>query len=651
MKLLIVTREEKADKRYGLGKSITPLVELFRQRGHDVEYLSTETLGPRSLIWRDRISRLLIRAFKPWCRYTDIHALVPGIIERITMGRFAAGLAKKGGFTHVHCHDPFIATGFRWSSFFMRHRSRWGVSEHGFGCYVQAFIDEGIPVGKHVNAFLHKRERNVLKRAHWVVAPTRASLLQLQRDLGVYPAPSHWHAIAHPPTTLSHYDRDNARRQLGIGEELLIIGVGRLIPLKRFDLLIRVFARLKDSQPAMQLRILGEGDTAPLLELARELEIEERVTLTATDDIGLYYSAADIYVSCSQTESFGMANLEALCFGVASVCTAVGGVPEVVGSGATLVAVDDEGSLLNRLSGLVHPRRRSEAAGQALARSLAWPSPESLTTAWLEVYQGVPNSIMIIPEQRPRSTVYAEEPLSLLPLPTALSLENVGRVLVIAPHPDDEILSCGGTVALLRRNGSHVKVVVVTDGGAGDPDGTADGDIVETRRAECQRALAVLGVEDIVFLQEKDTGVENSPEIREQLRGLVSDFGPDWIFSPAPLDLHRDHVNVSLATIHAWQSLGFPARLFAYETWCALPVNRLVDITSVRELREASARCYETPLKYCDYVEAFNGLARYRSLYIEKSHGQDAETFLEILPLQSVEVTDNLLSLRKYQEL
>ena len=90
--------------------------------------------------------------------------------------------------------------------------------------------------------------------------------------------------------------------------------------------------------------------------------------------------------------------------------------------------------------------------------------------------------------------------LDACPLPQALDLTQARKVLVFAPHPDDETLGCGGTLARLALH-CPVKVVLVTDGsGAGGLPPGAD----TIRQAEFVRALAVLGVTDSAQLNQPD---------------------------------------------------------------------------------------------------------------------------------------------------
>jgi glycosyltransferase involved in cell wall biosynthesis len=99
------------------------------------------------------------------------------------------------------------------------------------------------------------------------------------------------------------------------------------------------------------------------------------------------YHAADIYISASSTESFGMANLEALCAGLPSICSAVGGVPEVVGDGAWLVANDIE-PLAGALAALKDDAAlRDSWSRLASDRAASWPTPEQVAQRYVAIYQ------------------------------------------------------------------------------------------------------------------------------------------------------------------------------------------------------------------------------------------------------------------------
>ncbi len=217
--------------------------------------------------------------------------------------------------------------------------------------------------------------------------------------------------------------------------------------------------------------------------------------------------------------------------------------------------------------------------------------------------------------------------LNQCPLPKTLLLIENGRVLVFAPHQDDETIGCGGTLALLQKQGCKIKVVFVTDGsGAGSlPEGT-----VAIRRKEAIAALAVIGVDDLVFLDEPDGNFRSTIEFEQKTIKILNQFSPNWIFMPSVLDYHRDHVAIGQSVLCCWRRWKGNARAFFYEIWSPFPATFVVDITSVAMLKQEALSQYALPLAHCNYLTASLGLGAYRALYLPKNDQISyAEAFVE----------------------
>jgi glycosyltransferase involved in cell wall biosynthesis/LmbE family N-acetylglucosaminyl deacetylase len=650
---LMVTREGPGDRRYGLGKSLAPLVRAFEEQGMVVGYISQADLGERARMFQRRFHRLLLRLLRLRIISEESHSLAYGIMERISMGRLAAKLAARHTYRFVHCHDPVIAWGFSVFATLRRVTGvRWGVTEHGFGSYMQAFHEDGALIGTRRMRFLRRWEARILHQADWVLLPTQGCRAQLARDLSVYPIPSHWQVIPHPLPVLTSYTRQEARTRLSWETEAFyIIAVGRLAPLKNFHALVKACAALDD--PSVRLVIIGDGDRTSLLTLADELGFRSCLSFAVSDDMGTYYSAADLYVSTSKTESFGLANLEALTSGLPCLCTAVGGVPDVLGNGAYLIPAEDPASLLVALRELIaDPGMRARLCRRGLERAARWPKIGSIAQLYLAAYQGMDLVIGNTPKASPPRPETFWPALAAgfdhCPLPSQLHLPRNAVILVVAPHPDDEVLACGGTIALLRKNNCHVTVAIVTDGAKGDPLGYFEGNISQLRAAESKSALSLLGVEDIRFLAYPDGAFFATNQAIIRFMALVEELQPSWIFLPSPLDFHRDHVNVALAVLDAWLQLEGKNRLFFWELWQPLPATTVVNIDEVFHIKRQAANCYHLPHRYCDYLGISSQLTGYRSLYIENA--RQAEAFMEIQSKQAGVVIDHLLSLRAYQE-
>lgn len=391
MRILHVTREHLADRRYGLGRSLMPVVEAFRDRGIESRYLCQHDLPVRWLSWRtlwlDRLATL-----PGVCHHLGRRLMLGAWMERLQMGWLAAQLARQEGYSHVHLHDPWLATGFRAGLRYFRPQGvRWGVTEHGFGSYSRATHDDGLYQGARAQHLFRRIESATLAAADWVVAPTRLALDALVRDLCLPTTPEHWKVIPHARPTIARMSRDEARLQLGWPADCqMVLGVGRLVPLKRFDLLLDACISLARTFPNLHLQLLGDGDHARLRQRALAAGFGERLHIDSTESIAPYLRAADIYVSTSSTESFGLANLEALAAGLPAICTAVGGVPEVVGDGGCLIPVEYEPlcSTLRRL--LDSPDLRKSLSERGLMRANRWLDLSGVVDAYLAVYQSQP---------------------------------------------------------------------------------------------------------------------------------------------------------------------------------------------------------------------------------------------------------------------
>ena len=117
---------------------------------------------------------------------------------------------------------------------------------------------------------------------------------------------------------------------------------------------------------------------------------------------------------------------------------------------------------------------------------------------------------------------------------------RMSRVLVLAAHPDDEVLGMGGTIAVHADRGDEVRVVVVTDGSSTQYPG--DAEIRARKEDEALRAAAELGVTDYVHLDLPDMRLDTLPhvEVNRVVEEHVRDFAPARVYTPHP-DVNRDH--------------------------------------------------------------------------------------------------------------
>jgi LmbE family N-acetylglucosaminyl deacetylase len=154
-------------------------------------------------------------------------------------------------------------------------------------------------------------------------------------------------------------------------------------------------------------------------------------------------------------------------------------------------------------------------------------------------------------------------------------LLGLRSALVIAPHPDDEALGCGGLVAALAERGADLAVVFVTDGGASHPRSRKwpRPRLAALRAEEASAALAALGASGAtrLHLGLPDAGiVRGGPDWRravERTAQLASALRPALVLAPWRRDPHRDHRDAHALTLEALARTGIRPRLLEYPIW------------------------------------------------------------------------------------
>ncbi|MGO2147558.1 glycosyltransferase [Halomonas sp.] len=209
--------------------------------------------------------------------------------------------------------------------------------------------------------------------------------------------------------------------------------------------------------------------------------------------------------------------------------------------------------------------------------------------------------------------------------PVATALPSVSRVLVLAPHADDEVFGCGGLLTQLAAQRADIQVVVITQ-----PEDSA---LASVRKAESNAAAALLGYPAPQWWDFADGALHSAHQaLQARLVALFNDTMPDAVLVPSPWEMHRDHRALCDAALAACEQSALATdehncQLGFYEIGQPLTPNQLVDITPVLALKEQAMACFVSQHTLQDYSRHISALNAYRSYTLPKAT-LAAEAFL-----------------------
>jgi LmbE family N-acetylglucosaminyl deacetylase len=185
------------------------------------------------------------------------------------------------------------------------------------------------------------------------------------------------------------------------------------------------------------------------------------------------------------------------------------------------------------------------------------------------------------------------------------------RVLVIAAHPDDEILGCGGTAARLVMEGHEVHFAILGEGLTARHSQRTDADVSQLAilHRHAHAASATVGVRNLVLQKLPDNRLDTVPllEVVKLVETLIEKLQPQVIYTHHPGDLNVDHGVIHRAVLTATRPMAGQCvrEIYAFEVpssteWAfssLQPVfrpNVFIDVSATIETKIAAMACYET---------------------------------------------------------
>ncbi len=196
--------------------------------------------------------------------------------------------------------------------------------------------------------------------------------------------------------------------------------------------------------------------------------------------------------------------------------------------------------------------------------------------------------------------------------PVKVAQPDSGRVLVLAPHIDDEVIGCGGSLRKHVLAGDEVSVVYFADCTAG-------------RRKEAEEAAGILGIRDIEFLDFHAKTLLDDERPAARLSAVMAARNPDIVYLPSLFDRHNDHLAVNHLLCRWYEKGQRDITVCGCEIWTTLVPNLVIDISDTIGAKRSALACFRSQLSVRDWQDAAVSLNRYRG--IASGAGEYAEGF------------------------
>lgn len=198
------------------------------------------------------------------------------------------------------------------------------------------------------------------------------------------------------------------------------------------------------------------------------------------------------------------------------------------------------------------------------------------------------------------------------------------RILVFAPHPDDDVLGCGGSIAKWKARAYEVYVAYMSSGESGSLD-YSKSDLQAIREEEARKAGLALGVDHFVFLHFPDGYIEMNRDSLIPLVKLIREVKPEWVYTPHSGDQVRDHLLTHQLVIEACRRAAGPwfqectlaphnvLNILGYEVWTPIQNPAYIeDITEYMPGKMEAILQHQSQISDIAYHEGIEGLNRYR---------------------------------------
>lgn len=221
-------------------------------------------------------------------------------------------------------------------------------------------------------------------------------------------------------------------------------------------------------------------------------------------------------------------------------------------------------------------------------------------------------------------------------------LEPAERVLIFAPHIDDETIGLGGTIRRYADAGAQITIAIITDGKNSNAAPVEADALAETRKQELRSIQDLLGFTDVRYLDYPDSEIKHVAS-SERFSELIDEIQPDTVYTTSLIDAHPDHVYSAHLVADALKHTAHqPKVVREYEINCPVPpeeINCIMDITDQFPLKQRATEAFKSQVIAFD---GFLALAEIKAAQTNETQARYVETFIENTPQQFIQAADHL---------
>lgn len=224
----------------------------------------------------------------------------------------------------------------------------------------------------------------------------------------------------------------------------------------------------------------------------------------------------------------------------------------------------------------------------------------------------------------------------------------MSKILVIAPHADDEVLGCGATMAKACAKGDEVFVLICTNASVGAPE-LFSAELIKQIRSEAVAAHRLIGIKETFFLDFPAPALDKHPRYKmsNEISAIIKKIGADTVYIPHRGDCHKDHAIIHECAMVACRPLAncTVKHVFAYETlseteWGEpiaadffVPVKYNTFTSEEFQKKLDAMSCFKSqlyPFPASRSLEAIEALAKYRGCTVSAERAEAFEVLRDI---------------------